>query len=178
MSGDANSDTLEYRPSFRTFVESNYWSDDNCCMSKSKHNTINWPPLDNHSAEEKNDIMADAGSTLGNDEIKNDTNNNNNNKLSVHFDDSMNHSIVVNKQNNMNNNNNNNNFAPGSNISPSLLNDDILNQNKSNAKNTQLSGKNVVIVNSKTMTITPHHQQNACVTHKLTQILRLIIMTI
>ena len=38
-------------------------------------------------------------------------------------------------------NNNNNNFAPGSNISPSLLNDNIGNQNNFNDKNTRISGK-------------------------------------
>ena len=136
MSGDANSDTLEYRPSFRTFIESNYWSDDNCCMSKSDHNTINWSPLDNHSAEEKNDIMADAEQTLGKDDMKNDPNINNKNSKSVHFDNSIN--II-----------NDNNFAPGSNISPSLLNDDISNQNNSNDNNTQLSGKKRTVYKSK-----------------------------
>ena len=140
MSGDANSDTLEYRPSFRTLVESNYWSEDNCCMSKSNLNNINWPALENNSTEEKNIIMADTDVTSKNDEIKNDTNNNN---RFVHFNESMNQSIVGNDENinNNNNNNNNNNFPPGSNISPSLLNDNVSIQNDSNVKNTQLSGK-------------------------------------
>ena len=128
MSGDADSDTLDYRPSFRTIVESNYWSDDNYCISKSKPNINTWPALDDHSIEEKNDIMADSGSTLGNDEIKNDSKEN---SKAVHFDDSMNLNIDTD-----NNNNSNSNFAPGSNISPSLLND-----NNFNAKNTQISGK-------------------------------------
>ena len=103
MSGDADSDTLDYRPSFRTFVESNYWSDDNYCISKLKPNINTWPTLDDHSAEEKNDIMEDTGSTLGNDEIKNDSKDNSSNKV-VHFDDSMNSNINTDINNNSNSN--------------------------------------------------------------------------
>ena len=138
MRRDTESDIADYRPSLRQCSESNYWSDNNICQIPSDTNThlwnISFDKID-QSSEEKDQTISNEQLTAGMDKKQDDENKK---SKMVQINEAAN---TIHNTNNSNNQSVSQNFAPGSNVSPSLLDDS---QNKSNSKQTdsvKITGK-------------------------------------
>ena len=123
MIRDNISDTTDYKPSYRHLIETEYWSDENICRTQVNlsHNLWNTPLTtnSNNMSDQKDHTIDDTQLTPKNN--KKPKSKDKGKKLNVHFDDTQNHSST---QNNSGSDQQVvQNFAPGSNSSPSLLQD-------------------------------------------------------
>ena len=138
MQRDTASDTTHDKPSLRHIAETDYWSDENICRTQFDQTNNLWQAsltTNTKMTESKDHTIDDAQLTRNQDNQDQHINDDGKNK-NVHFDESRNQTFSDNRHKKKQINNNN--FAPGSNISPSLLTDT---QSHSNSSQTIKKGK-------------------------------------
>ena len=137
MSRGTGSDTSEIRPAINFCLESNYWSENDICHSGKRQDHQLWSPI-MQSTEEKDHNINDSALTPRSTNTNNSSGTKNRKKKStVSINEDMNQFQTIDSQSSQNNTEN---FKPGSNRSPSILDDSPFNQNTNQNQSANITG--------------------------------------
>ena len=132
MSRSTGSDTSEIRPAINFCLGSNYWSEDDICHSGKREDHQLWNPI-MQSTEEKDHTIDDNALTSKSTDKDNASGKKKSKKSTVNINEDLNQIRTINTQFSQNDDEN---FRPGSNRSPSMLDDTPFNRDQNQSANT------------------------------------------